>query len=113
MSVALQALGAAVADSFRGLLGEASADAFNPDLLRDEPLDKVRVCRRGFVCLVFPRDPETPKLLQAFSLHLELCEARSDPCQGRTMQNAVAAWIMRAHVGYDSATHCWRRYERC
>ena len=40
--VLLQALGAAVADSFRGLLGEASADAFNPDLLRDEPLDKVQ-----------------------------------------------------------------------
>jgi hypothetical protein len=47
MAVALQALGAAVADSFRGLLGEASADAFNPDLLRDEPLDKVCVCAAG------------------------------------------------------------------
>lgn len=45
--VPLQALGAAVADSFRGLLGEASADAFNPDLLRDEPLDKVQTHAAG------------------------------------------------------------------
>jgi hypothetical protein len=43
----LQALGAAVADSFRGLLDEASADAFNPDLLRDEPLDKVQTYAAG------------------------------------------------------------------
>lgn len=45
----VQALGASVADSFRGLLGEASADTFSPDLLRDEPLDKVRVCHAS-VC---------------------------------------------------------------
>lgn len=43
----LQALGAAVADSFRGLLGDASADTFSPNLLRDEPLDKVQFAR-GF-----------------------------------------------------------------
>lgn len=37
----LQALGDSVADSFRALLGEASMDKFNPDLLREEPTDKV------------------------------------------------------------------------
>ncbi len=37
----LQALGDSVADSFCALLGEASMDKFNPDLLREEPTDKV------------------------------------------------------------------------
>lgn len=38
----LKALGESVSDSFRGMLGEQSLDKFNPDLLREEPLDKVR-----------------------------------------------------------------------
>ena len=38
----LKALGDAVVDSFLGLLGEESRDRFSPDLLRDEPKDKVR-----------------------------------------------------------------------
>ncbi|KAK9812966.1 hypothetical protein WJX72_006576 [[Myrmecia] bisecta] len=38
----LKALGEAVTDSFLGLLGEPSQDKFNPDLLRDEPSDKVK-----------------------------------------------------------------------
>jgi len=38
----LKALGDAVVDSFLGLLGEKSIDKFSPDLLRDEPKDKVR-----------------------------------------------------------------------
>ena len=41
----LKALGASVADSFRGLLGEPSADSFDPDLLRDEPVHKA--CQPG------------------------------------------------------------------
>lgn len=36
----LKALGEAVADTFTGLLGDASIDKFNADLLRDEPRDK-------------------------------------------------------------------------
>ncbi|KAK9819188.1 hypothetical protein WJX74_000586 [Apatococcus lobatus] len=36
----LKALAEAVADTFQGLLGGASIDKFNPDLLRDEPRDK-------------------------------------------------------------------------
>ena len=38
----LKALGDAVVDSFLGILGEKSCDKFNPDLLRDEPNDKVK-----------------------------------------------------------------------
>ena len=38
----LKALGEAVADSFLGLLKEPSQDKFDPDLLREEPSDKVR-----------------------------------------------------------------------
>ena len=38
----LKALGDAVVDSFLGILGEDSRDAFSPDLLRDEPRDKVK-----------------------------------------------------------------------
>lgn len=38
----LKALGDAVVDSFLGLLGDKSIDKFSPDLLRDEPKDKVR-----------------------------------------------------------------------
>lgn len=38
----LKGLGDSVVNSFLGLLGEGPRDAFNPDLLRDEPLDKVR-----------------------------------------------------------------------
>ena len=39
-----------MADSFLGLLGEASDDKFNPDLLRDEPTDKVgKLCTTGTV----------------------------------------------------------------
>ena len=38
----LKALGDAVVDSFLGILGEDSRDAFSPDLLRDEPKDKVK-----------------------------------------------------------------------
>ncbi|KAL3146501.1 hypothetical protein ABBQ32_000754 [Trebouxia sp. C0010 RCD-2024] len=38
----LKALGDAVVDSFLGILGEASHDKFSPDLLRDEPTDKVK-----------------------------------------------------------------------
>ena len=37
----LKALGESVANTFRGVLGEAALDRFNPDLLRDEPMDKV------------------------------------------------------------------------
>lgn len=38
----LKALGESVSDSFRGMLGESSVDKFNPDLLRNEPLEKVQ-----------------------------------------------------------------------
>ncbi|DBB17754.1 TPA: hypothetical protein ACH3X3_002789 [Trebouxia sp. C0006] len=38
----LKALGDAVVDSFLGLLAERSIDKFSPELLRDEPKDKVR-----------------------------------------------------------------------
>mmetsp|Transcript_8219 Transcript_8219/g.24496 ORF Transcript_8219/g.24496 Transcript_8219/m.24496 type:complete len:409 (+) Transcript_8219:197-1423(+) len=38
----LNALGASVADTFRGVLGDSSADGFDPGLLRDEPTSKVR-----------------------------------------------------------------------
>lgn len=38
----LKALGDAVVDSFLGLLGEKSSDTFSPDLLREEPTDKVK-----------------------------------------------------------------------
>lgn len=38
----LKALGDAVADSFLGLLGEPSGDTFSPDLLREEPTEKVK-----------------------------------------------------------------------
>lgn len=37
-----KALGDSVCDSMRGALGLASADRFNPQLLREEPLDKVQ-----------------------------------------------------------------------
>ena len=36
----LKALGEAVADTFTGLLGIASIDKLNPDLLREEPREK-------------------------------------------------------------------------
>jgi len=42
----LKALGDAVVDSYLGLLGEKSIDKFSPDLLRDEPMDKVRAVLR-------------------------------------------------------------------
>ena len=42
----LKALGDSVADSFRGLLGDASGDRFSPDLLREEPRDAVRAVLR-------------------------------------------------------------------
>lgn len=38
----LKALGDAVVDSFLGILGGKSCDTFSPDLLRDEPRDKVK-----------------------------------------------------------------------
>ena len=38
----LKGLGESVAETFRALLGQPSADKFNPELLRDEPSDKVR-----------------------------------------------------------------------
>ncbi|PRW56020.1 histone deacetylase 14 isoform X1 [Chlorella sorokiniana] len=38
----LKALGESVANTFLGVLGEGPADAFNPDLLRDEPTEKVQ-----------------------------------------------------------------------
>ena len=38
----LKALGESVANTFLGLLGQGPQDRFNPDLLRDEPLGKVR-----------------------------------------------------------------------
>lgn len=38
----LKALGESVANTFLGVLGEGARDRFNPDLLRDEPLDKVQ-----------------------------------------------------------------------
>jgi acetoin utilization deacetylase AcuC-like enzyme len=38
----LDALGASVADSFLGLLGETSRDDFDPSVLPDEPVDKVK-----------------------------------------------------------------------
>ena len=38
----LKALGEAVAETFRGSLGLPSADKFDPALLRDEPLDKLK-----------------------------------------------------------------------
>lgn len=34
--------GDSVANTFLGLLGSPAEDAFNPDLLRDEPLDRVK-----------------------------------------------------------------------
>jgi hypothetical protein len=34
--------GDSVANTFLGLLGSPVEDAFNPDLLRDEPLDRVK-----------------------------------------------------------------------
>mgnify|MGYP001147443838 FL=1 len=37
----LKALGESVANTFLGLLGEPAVDRFNPDLLREEPKDKV------------------------------------------------------------------------
>jgi hypothetical protein len=39
----LKALGESVADTFRGLLGEPSGDTFSPDLLREEPMVKVKM----------------------------------------------------------------------
>lgn len=39
----LKALGDAVVDSFLALLADSSADTFSPDLLREEPTDKVRM----------------------------------------------------------------------
>ncbi len=38
----LKALGESVENTFLGLLGEPARYRFNPDMLRDEPLDKVR-----------------------------------------------------------------------
>jgi hypothetical protein len=38
----LKALSDSVCDSFRGVLGMQSVDNFNPELLREEPLDKLR-----------------------------------------------------------------------
>jgi acetoin utilization deacetylase AcuC-like enzyme len=38
----LKGLGESVAETFRALLGLPSVDRFNPELLRDEPADKVR-----------------------------------------------------------------------
>lgn len=38
----LKGLGEAVAETFRGTLGLPSHDPFNPQLLREEPLDKVK-----------------------------------------------------------------------
>jgi acetoin utilization deacetylase AcuC-like enzyme len=38
----LKALSESVCDSFRGVLGLPSEDKFNPQLLREEPMDKVR-----------------------------------------------------------------------
>lgn len=38
----LKALSESVCDSMRGVLGLPSEDKFNPQLLRDEPLDKVQ-----------------------------------------------------------------------
>lgn len=38
----LKGLGESVAETFRAVLGRASADKFNADLLRDEPRDKAR-----------------------------------------------------------------------
>jgi hypothetical protein len=38
----LKALSDAVCDSFRGVLGMPSEDTFNPQLLREEPLDKLQ-----------------------------------------------------------------------
>lgn len=38
----LKALGDAVADSFLALVGDSSADTFSPDLLREEPTEKVK-----------------------------------------------------------------------
>lgn len=64
----LKALGASVADSFRGLLGEPSADSFNPDLLREEPAHKA--CRLAPV-LVPQGMPPCP---------------RARPHEGRTSQ---------------------------
>jgi acetoin utilization deacetylase AcuC-like enzyme len=38
----LKGLGESVAETFRAMLGQPTADKFNADLLREEPLDKVR-----------------------------------------------------------------------
>ena len=38
----LRGLGESVAETFRAIIGQASIDKFNPELLRDEPTDKVR-----------------------------------------------------------------------
>lgn len=38
----LKGLSDSVCDSFRGILGMPSEDNFNPELLREEPLDKVQ-----------------------------------------------------------------------
>lgn len=38
----LHALGNSVAETFRAVIGAPSADKFNPELLRDEPAEKVR-----------------------------------------------------------------------
>ena len=38
----LKALSDSVCDSFRGVLGMPSEDKYNPELLREEPIDKLR-----------------------------------------------------------------------
>ena len=38
----LKGLGESVAETFRAVLGQESVDKFDPQLLREEPMDKVR-----------------------------------------------------------------------
>jgi acetoin utilization deacetylase AcuC-like enzyme len=42
----LKALGESVANTWLGVLGEQAVDAFNPQLLRDEPTEKVKAALR-------------------------------------------------------------------
>ncbi len=53
-----------MANSFLGVLGDAPFDGFNPDLLRDEPLDRVRAVikeAQRIHGLLFEETPAAPE----------------------------------------------------
>lgn len=82
----LQALGDSVADSFRALLGEASMDKFNPDLLREEPTDKVS--GNGLPQASTQRAFRWRRLLETHVFYIQCRKLRCSRC---TSQSMVAA----------------------